>query len=170
MEDTFTADLQAAQKAEVAAEIAFQRLRAVKMEEIQVASQSVETKSVELADTNARVAQAKEDVVSTKEALSADEKFLVDLEAQCESAGKEFDERVATRAEEVKAIAEAIQILSQDDARDIFSRTVSFLQVQSHQPGPWRIAAARRHWGTAAGWQLAELGVSAHSDGIEKVK
>merc|ERR1719277_1567321 len=89
MEDTFTADLQAAQKAEVAAEIAFQRLRAVKMEEIQVASQSVETKSAELADTNAKVAQAKEDVVSTKEALSADEKFLVDLEAQCESAGKE---------------------------------------------------------------------------------
>ncbi|CAK0910277.1 unnamed protein product, partial [Prorocentrum cordatum] len=71
-------------------------------------------KSAELADTNDKVAQAKEDVVSTGEALSADEKFLVDLEAQCESAGKEFDERVATRADEVKAIAEAITILSQD--------------------------------------------------------
>merc|ERR1719272_538326 len=117
------------------------------MEEIQVASESVEMKSAELADTNAKVAQAKEDVVSTKEALSADEKFLVDLEAQCESAGREFDERVATRAEEVEAIGEAIQILSQDAARDIFSRTVSLLQVQSHQTGPWRLAALQTQAG-----------------------
>jgi predicted DNA-binding ribbon-helix-helix protein len=43
---------------------------------------------------------------------------------------QEFEERTKTRAEEMKAVSEAIAILTSDDAHDTFSSTFNFLQMK----------------------------------------
>merc|ERR1719269_357404 len=42
---------------------------------------------------------------------------------------QEFEERTKTRAEETKAVSEALAILSSDDAHDTFTSTFNFIQV-----------------------------------------
>merc|ERR1719428_2322503 len=130
MQETFTQDLEGAHKREIAAAISFEKLRSAKEGEMQAAAASMEEKSAELADINAKVAQAKEDLELTKEALSNDQKFLADLQARCTKADKEYAERQKTRTDEISAIAQTIAILSEDDARDVFSASLSFLQVR----------------------------------------
>ena len=44
---------------------------------------------------------------------------------------QEFEERTKTRAEETKAVSEALAILSSDDAHDTFTSTFNFLQVET---------------------------------------
>merc|ERR1719331_1598542 len=41
---------------------------------------------------------------------------------------QEFEERTKTRAEEIKAVSEALAILSSDDAHDTFTSTFNFIQ------------------------------------------
>lgn len=186
MKSTMDKDLAASHKAEITAEIGFQKLRSTKEGEIQAAAKSLDEKSVELADTNQRVAQAKEDLEDTKETLSADEKFLMDLKSRCKTAAEDYAARSKTRQEEIVAIGETINILMDDDSRDLISKTISFVQTGNyHQQGnnaktaqntkrqhaaSELLQVARRHSGTSAGWNLALLAVSAQIDGFEKVK
>jgi hypothetical protein len=199
MQDTFNKDLEKAHRTEIAAEISFQKLRSAKEGEMQAAAAAMEEKSAELADINAKVAQAKEDLELTKEALANDQKFLAELKDSCAKADKEYGERQKTRMEEISAIASAISILSEDDARDVFSKSLSFLQVRRAQRaqrrGPLglllaqtgsqdvrRRAAAQllalsKRMGhgsgsgsSPAGWRLAMLAVGVQIDGFEKVK
>merc|ERR1719377_130021 len=44
---------------------------------------------------------------------------------------QEFEERTKTRAEEIKAVSEALAILSSDDAHDTFTSTFNFIQKSS---------------------------------------
>merc|ERR1719398_624442 len=130
MQSHMERDLSAAHKAEITAEIGFQKLRAMKEGEIEAAAKSIEEKQSELADTNQKVAQAKEDLEDTKEALSADQKFLMDLKERCAKADEDYAARSKTRQEEITAIPEAIGILMSDESRDLISKTISFVQTR----------------------------------------
>jgi len=184
MKETMDKDLAAAHKAEITAEIGFQKLRSTKEGEIEAAAKSIEEKSVELADTNQKVAQAKEDLEDTRDALSSDEKFLMDLKERCKTAAEDFAARSKTRQDEIVAIGETINILTDDDARDLISKSISFMQTvihnkhhQAHRAMSPRqhvaselLQVARKHAGTTGGWNLALLAVSAQIDGFAKVK
>jgi len=186
MKSQIDRDLAAAHKAEINAEIGFQKLRANKEGEIQAGAQSIEEKTAELAETNQNVAQAKEDLEDTTEALSSDEKFLMDLKKRCKTADEDYAARSQTRNDEITAIGETIGILMDDDARDLTSKTMSFMQtgnVHKHEQSSKTteasvrkhaasqlIQVARQHAGTSGGWNLALLAVSAQIDGFEKVK
>jgi len=183
-------DLSAAHKAEITAEIGFQRLRATKEGEIEAAAKSIEEKTVELADTNEAVAQAKQSLEDTQDALASDTKFLMDLKARCKTAAGDFASRSATRQDEIVAIGETINILTEDEARDLISKSsvgAQFLQMASREhresggvvSGELQIRqhaasqllqVARRHSGTKDGWRLALLAVSTQLDGFAKVK
>merc|ERR1719197_819564 len=76
-------------------------------------------------------AQAQEDLADTRNALSADQKFLLDLKEKCRVTDEEFEARQKARGEEISAVSEAIAILSDDDAHDLFSKTLSFVQVNA---------------------------------------
>jgi len=186
MQEKTTKDLAASQKEEVMAEVAFQRLRSAKESEIAAATKSLEEKTAYLAETNAKVAQAHEDVEQTTETLAADEKYLADLKVQCAAADKEYAERKQTRIDEVAAITDAINILSEDDARDVFSKTITLVQVNSKKSASTSKAAlamkrARAHASTSLfaaaqrrgaleSNQLVTLAVAAQLDGFSKVK
>merc|ERR1719512_18851 len=77
----------------------------------------------------------KADLTDTQEALAEDKKFLAELEKGCATKTSEWEERKKTRAEEVVALADTIKILNDDDALELFKKTLpsasaSFVQVQ----------------------------------------
>merc|ERR1719410_641669 len=79
-------------------------------------------------------AKMKEDLDDTQKALAEDKKFLAELEKGCATKQAEWDERCKIRADELLAIADTIKILNDDDALDLFKKTLpsaSFLQMQT---------------------------------------
>merc|ERR1712232_1258192 len=74
-----------------------------------------------------------EDLDDTKKALAEDSKFLGDLDNMCAAKKKEWAERQKLRQEELLAIADTIKILNDDDALELFKKTLpsaSLLQIQ----------------------------------------
>jgi len=132
MLDEFMKSLAGAQKTELEAIAAFQKLKSAKLAEIASATKMLEAYEYRLADTLQKLAQAKEDLAEFKESLSADQKFLVDLDKNCAAAEEEYSARVKARSEELGALNEVIKMLTSDDARDLFGKTVSLLQNSAH--------------------------------------
>merc|ERR1719281_1807632 len=76
----------------------------------------------------------KSDLTDSEAALIEDQKFLADLDKNCATQKDEYAERVKTRAEELVAIAETIKILNDDDALELFKKTLpspSLMQVKA---------------------------------------
>jgi len=85
--------------------------------------------------TNQKLADAKEDLVETKNALSEDQKFLISMKKTCAEADGNWETRRKARLQELEAVAQTINFLTSDEAKDTFSRTfkaASFLQFSSH--------------------------------------
>jgi len=176
MKDETSRDLSEAQRNDFRAEVAFQNLRAAKLDEIAVATAQKKRKEKELADTIAQAAEAKEDKEATEEALAADEKFLANLLKDCKFEDEEYAKRKTIRSEEIVAIAETLRILTTDDARSLYETTVSFMQLGSSrvrlqdkraERAMQKIAAvARKH----KNWALVSLAVKTELDAFVKVK
>merc|ERR1712242_474503 len=131
MLETFEANLSQSQKEEMANQKAYEDLKAAKEDEIAAGQEQIDKKTAELADTDEKNAQAKEDIEDTKKSLSADEEFLMMLKEKCSMTDKEWEERQKTRQLEMEAVSKALAVLSGDDAHDLFTRTFNpaFLQV-----------------------------------------
>merc|ERR1719407_393709 len=131
MKETFETNLSQAQKDELAAQDAYNELKTAKLAEISASKKAVDMKSVELAETDEKCAQAKESLADTRDALSADQKFLLDLKEKCRMSDAEMEERTKARQAEIAAVGEAIAILTSDESRDLFSSTLGFVQVNA---------------------------------------
>merc|ERR1712072_720031 len=83
MKETFETNLSSSQKDEMANQKAYEDLKAAKEDEIRAGQEQIDSKTQELADTDEKNAQAKEDVEDTKKTLSADEEFLMMLKDKC---------------------------------------------------------------------------------------
>merc|ERR1719359_1190653 len=130
MKETFETNLSTSQKEEMQAQAAYEDLKAAKEEEIKAGTELKDTKTQELADTDEKNVNAKGDLEDTRNSLSADQKFLMNLKETCQMTDQEWEERQKSRAEEIKAVSEALAILSSDDAHDTFTRTFNFIQVR----------------------------------------
>jgi vacuolar-type H+-ATPase subunit I/STV1 len=93
MKETFESNLSASQKEELANQKAYEELKAAKEEQIAAGQQQIDTKTQELADTDEKNAQAKEDISDTRASLAADEQFLMMLKEKCQMTDKEWEER-----------------------------------------------------------------------------
>jgi len=133
MKETFETNLSSAQKEEMQAQAAYEDLKAAKEAEIKAGTELKDTKTQELADTDEKLAQSKQDLEDTRNSLSADQKFLMNLKETCQMTDQEWEERQKSRAEEIKAVSEALAILSSDDAHDTFTRTFNFVQTKSEK-------------------------------------
>merc|ERR1719331_524283 len=133
MKETFETNLSTSQKEEMQAQQMYESLKAAKEEEIKAGTEQRDTKSQELADTDSKNAQAKQDLDDTRNTLSADQKFLMNLKETCQNTDAEWEERQKARAEEIKGCSEALAILSSDDAHDTFTKTFNFMQVSKKE-------------------------------------
>merc|ERR1719460_116074 len=129
MKETFETNLSNSQKEEMQAQQAYQDLKAAKEAEIKAGEEQRDTKTQELADCDSALAQAKQDLDDTRNSLTADQKFLMNLKQTCQSTDAEWEERQKTRQEEIQAVSEALAILSADDAHDTFTSTFNFVQT-----------------------------------------
>jgi len=96
----------------------------------------------------------KEDLKDTEKALLEDTKFLKDLDTNCATKKEEHDADMKLRAEEQVALADTIKILNDDDALEMFKKTLpgasSLLQMKVNvamqkQQALAKIADAKRH-------------------------
>merc|ERR1712188_123555 len=131
MKETMESNLSTSQKEELANQKAYEDLKAAKEEEIAAGQDQIDTKTQELADTDEKNAQAKEDLEDTKKTLSADEQFLMMLKEKCSMTDSEWEERQKTRQLEMEACSKALAVLSSDDAHDLFTKTFNPSLVQT---------------------------------------
>jgi len=131
MKETFETNLSTSQKEEMQAQAAYQDLKAAKETEIKAGTELKDKKTQELADTDEKNAQAKQDLEDTRNSLAADQKFLMNLKETCQMTDQEWEERQKSRAEEIQGVSEALAILTSDDAHDTFTSTFNFVQISS---------------------------------------
>merc|ERR1719235_1814190 len=116
--------------AEEAAIAAAKELMAAKKKEIEALTKMIEEKLTRIAELGVEIATMKNDLGDTAEALIEDKKFLADLEKNCATKEKEWQEIVKMRQEELLALAETIKILNDDDALELFKKTLPSLTQQ----------------------------------------
>merc|ERR1719262_22641 len=143
MKETFETNLASSQKEEMESQQAYEDLKAAKEEEIKAGQDQSETKTQELADTDSRNAQSKQDLEDTRNSLAADQKFLMNLKETCQNTDAEWEERQKARQEEIKGCGEALAILSSDDAHDTFTKTFNFVQVSAKKESKARDTAEK---------------------------
>merc|ERR1719287_296992 len=95
-----------------------------KKAEVAALSASIEAKLQQIADLAVSIAQMKNELGDTEEALIADKKFLEELTTGCQTKTAEWEEIKKVRAEELLALADTIKILNDDDALDLFKKTL----------------------------------------------
>merc|ERR1712061_217331 len=154
---------------------AYEDLKAAKEAEIAAGQSQIDTKTQELADTDEKLAQAKEDIEDTRNSLAADEKFLMGLKEKCQMTDKEWEERQKTRQLEMEAVSKALAILSGDDAHDLFTKTFNpaLLQEDSSAQSARRTQAATLLKAVADKHnnpRLATLAYSVRLDAFTRVK
>merc|ERR1740121_3173379 len=175
MLDTMKKNLAEVNAAEEEAIKAFKGLAAAKSKEIQANTDAIEAKTVRHGETGVAIVNQKEDLDDTKKALVADKKFLADLETDCKTKEAEWDERSATRAQELLALADTIKILNDDDALELFKKTLpapSLMQTTAESKDLRRRAltalngARRQHDSRLS---LVAMALRGSSQGFEKV-
>merc|ERR1719316_1818366 len=124
------AELKEAIAAEEKSIAGFMDLKASKEKEIEMATEAIETKMGRAGELAVSVVQSKDALEDEKEEMAETQKFLATLESECATKEKEWAERSATRSQEIAAISEAIGILNDDDALDVFKKAMpsSFIQ------------------------------------------
>merc|ERR1719506_780808 len=135
MSDTMEADLATATSEEEAAVKDFNGLVAAKTKEINALTKEVESKTARIGELGVELVTLKEDLDDTTKSLTEDKAFLKDLAKNCKTKEDEWAARCKVRAEELLAIADTIKILNDDDALELFKKTLptpSLLQLKSN--------------------------------------
>eukprot|EP00746_Dinoflagellata_sp_MGD_P140490 gnl/MRDRNA2_/MRDRNA2_73729_c0_seq1.p1 gnl/MRDRNA2_/MRDRNA2_73729_c0~~gnl/MRDRNA2_/MRDRNA2_73729_c0_seq1.p1 ORF type:complete len:716 (-),score=266.05 gnl/MRDRNA2_/MRDRNA2_73729_c0_seq1:276-2423(-) len=133
MGDTMAKDIEELIAQEEAAIKEYNELMAAKQKEIDSLTKAIEEKTKRLGEVGVELVNLKEDLDDTTKAMLEDKKFLADLEKNCAAKEKEYEASCKTRQEELLALADTIKILNDDDALDLFKKTLpsaSFLQIQ----------------------------------------
>jgi predicted nucleic acid-binding Zn-ribbon protein len=147
MKDEMDRDLGGIIKDEEDAVKSYEALMAAKNEQIASATAAIEKKTVRSGELKVEVVEHKNEVENTKNELGEDQKFVLNMAEACKTKEEEYNKRVEDRNQEQLAISEAIKILNDDDALDIFKKTLpspgqpSFLQKGSNARESRRVKA-----------------------------
>eukprot|EP00427_Karlodinium_veneficum_P054838 CAMPEP_0169425140 /NCGR_PEP_ID=MMETSP1017-20121227/68408_1 /TAXON_ID=342587 /ORGANISM="Karlodinium micrum, Strain CCMP2283" /LENGTH=701 /DNA_ID=CAMNT_0009534957 /DNA_START=202 /DNA_END=2307 /DNA_ORIENTATION=- len=134
MSDEMSKSFAEAKAEEEAAIKAFEGLVAAKTKEINALTAAIETKTSRIGELAVEIVQMKNDLSDTEAALLEDKAFFADLEKNCATKSAEWEKIVSTRNEELLALADTIKVLNDDDALELFKKTLpgassSFVQV-----------------------------------------
>merc|ERR1719313_1758793 len=124
MKDTMEKDIAEVIAEEEAAKKEYDELMVAKQKEIDSLTKAIEEKIKRVGEVGIELVDLKEDADDTASSLAEDKKMLKDLEGQCEAKTKEFEAACKTRQEELLALADTIKILNDDDALDLFKKTL----------------------------------------------
>merc|ERR1719399_366380 len=102
----------------------FKALVAAKNKEIEALTKAIETKMERVGELGVKLAEMANDLEDTKEGLEEDKAFLADLDKNCATKEAEWAEYKKTMAEEQLALADVIKVLNDDDALELFRKTL----------------------------------------------
>merc|ERR1719421_834861 len=102
----------------------YKAVMAAKKKEVAVLEKMIEEKLGRIAELGVKVAELKNDLDDTQEGLAEDTKFQAQLEKGCKNKAAEWEERKKIRAEELLALSDTIKVLNDDDALDLFKKTL----------------------------------------------
>jgi len=135
LKDEMEKDLSDAEKTEAEAKASCESSVAAKKKEIEALTKAIEEKTTRVGELAVKVATVEDDLEDTKESLAEDKKFLADLEKNCATKEAEWEEYKKVEAQEMVALADTIKVLNDDDALELFKKTLpaagsSFMQLQ----------------------------------------
>jgi len=122
--DEMDKDLMDATTEEKSAIQTYEALIAAKKKELATLQGQIENEMTRIGDLGVELASMNNDLEDTKEALTEDEKFKAELAKGCATKAAEWEEVKKTRAEEMLALAETIKVLNDDDALELFKKTL----------------------------------------------
>jgi len=131
LDDEMSATLAGITKDEKAAIASYEAIVAAKKKEIEALTSQIEAKTTSVGELGVEIATMKGDLSDTEAALIADQKFLANLESDCATKAAEWDEIQKTRSQELVAVAETIKILNDDEALDLFKKTLPSASASS---------------------------------------
>merc|ERR1719453_813890 len=114
----------------------FNALVSAKTKEINALGKEIESKTSRIGELGVELVTLKEDLDDTTKSLAEDEAFLKDLAKNCKTKEDEWAVRQKVRAEELLAIADTIKLLNDDDALELFKKTLpktSLLQLRTNE-------------------------------------
>merc|ERR1719224_155250 len=111
----------------------YDELISAKEKEIDADTAAIESKIERVGNLGVEIETMKADLSDTAASMVEDKKFLADLDKTCKTKQAEWDERCKVRNEELLALADTIKMLNDDDALELFKKTLpgasSFLQT-----------------------------------------
>jgi len=178
MNDEMVANLAETTATEESAIAAFEELKAAKTKEIDALSKSIESKMTRIGEIAVKVAEMGNELEDTKEDLVESKKFLAQLDTNCANKKKEWAAYQKMQGEELLALADTIKILNDDDALELFKKTLpgssasSFLQIQVSAQSVMRgamTALSNNRRGADPRVDLIEVALRGGKVGFEKI-
>merc|ERR1719473_2527008 len=109
-------------------------MKASKEKEIEFADESIESKKERVGALAVEIVKGKDAIEDSAAESAAAKKFAATLEEQCATKKKEYAEICKMRADETAAIGQAIGILTDDDALDVFKKSLPAAALVQAQP------------------------------------
>merc|ERR1719336_998937 len=119
--DKGLADATAAEDASIKS---YKALMAAKMKEVAALTAAIESKLKKIGELGVAIASMDNELGDTAQALGEDKKFLADLKKGCATKTAETQANMKLRTQELAALSETIKVLNDDDALDLFKKTL----------------------------------------------
>jgi DNA repair exonuclease SbcCD ATPase subunit len=142
MYTTFSKNLQTSTADEAKAHRNYEELMAVFQKQLKTLQETLVKKEQRKAEHEIQLADATQTYADSEEQLKAEIKLFDTTKSACEEKTTAWSERSALRATELEGITKALDILTSDDAKKLFAKSIkpgfskgakaSFVQVSSH--------------------------------------
>jgi len=135
MEEEMDKALADARAAEEEALKSYDALMEAKTKEVDALTAQIEKEQTRIGDLGIEIAGMENDLEDTQQSLGEDKKFIDELAKNCKKKEKEWAGIQKMRQEELVALTDTIKILNDDDALELFKKTLpssasSFMQIQ----------------------------------------
>merc|ERR1719229_1441834 len=135
MEEEMDKALADARAAEEEAIKSYDALMEAKTKEVDALTAQIEKEQTRIGDLGVEIAGMENDLEDTQQSLGDDKKFIEELDENCKKKEKEWAGIQKLRQEEMVALTDTIKILNDDDALELFKKTLpssaaSFVQIQ----------------------------------------
>jgi len=135
MEEEMDKALADARAAEEEAIKSYDALMEAKTKEVDALTAQIEKEQTRIGDVGVEIAGMENDLEDTQQSLAEDKKFIEELAKNCKKKEKEWAGIQKLRQEELVALTDTIKILNDDDALEVFKKTLpssasSFMQIQ----------------------------------------
>lgn len=135
MSDEMKADQKNIISVEQKAVADYEGLIAAKTKEVSALTKAFEEKVARVGNLGVEIATMKNDLEDTSQGLAADNEFAANLKADCGKREAIHQKEKQSRADEIVALSDTIKILNDDDALELFKKTLpdasaSLVQMQ----------------------------------------